>query len=127
MNAIIIKLSVLLGLLQIAVAAIPSNSYELVPPQHQEGIYSLVQKYFPADKVDTALRIIKAESNFKNIGNDSSSAFGPFQILKGTFEFYNCSGDRRVIEDNIRCAAKIYLKSGDWSDWEESKVVWNAK
>ena len=120
MIPILIKIGVLLSLLQIALAATPSNSYELVPPEPNQDVYSLVQRYFPTSSVDTALRIIKAESSFNPLAkNSSSSASGLFQITRDTKKDFCPQADLFLVEDNIKCAVSIYLKTG-WSRWSAS-------
>ena len=75
---------------------------------------------------DISLAIAKAESGYRNIPNykytgenGGFTAYGPFQIIKGTFQLYKCAGDRRNIHDNINCATRIIAK-GDLYHWKAS-------
>lgn len=70
------------------------------------------------------VRIAKAESSFNpNAKNSSSTATGLFQILVGTWEYYDCKGSRTDAPSNIACARKIYEDSGTLA-WKSSRAVW---
>lgn len=58
-----------------------------------------------------------------NQKNPNSSAEGCFQILTGTWNGYNCTGDRRDVNAGIACARKIYEARGT-VDWNASKSSW---
>jgi hypothetical protein len=55
--------------------------------------------------------------------NPFSSASGVFQILKGTWKAYGCTGDAFNEDDNIACARKIYDDSGT-TPWLASQAGW---
>jgi len=55
--------------------------------------------------------------------NPNSSASGVFQILKGTWAAYGCTGDVFNEDDNIACARKIYDESGT-TPWNASRGGW---
>lgn len=55
--------------------------------------------------------------------NPSSTASGVFQILKGTWKAYGCTGDVFNEDDNIACARKIYDDSGT-TPWDASRGGW---
>lgn len=70
--------------------------------------------------------IADAESSFNpSAKNASSTATGIFQILKGTWKSYDCSGVRTNASDNIACARKIYDDSGT-RPWNSSKNKWGT-
>jgi hypothetical protein len=55
--------------------------------------------------------------------NPNSSASGVFQIIKGTWKAYGCTGDVLNADDNIACAKKIYADSGT-TPWNASRAGW---
>jgi hypothetical protein len=70
------------------------------------------------------VRIAKAESSFiPTAKNPNSTATGLFQILKGTYIAYDCSGVATNPIDNINCARKIYNAEGT-TPWNSSRSVW---
>lgn len=77
------------------------------------------------------LAIAKAESSFlPKAENPDSSATGLFQIIDGTFEYFECTGDRKDPVDNTICAMKIATdkeKGGGLHHWNESKENWQAQ
>lgn len=71
-----------------------------------------------------AINIAYAESGLDpEAQNASSTAEGIYQILKGTWEAYDCSGDRLNATDNINCAMKIMKQSG-YHAWDASAKTW---
>lgn len=69
--------------------------------------------------------IAYCESQFNELAkNPYSSASGVFQILKGTWSDYKCTGDRFSAIDNAACAVKIFKDSGS-QPWDASKTCWN--
>lgn len=70
------------------------------------------------------VHIADSESDFKpDADNPNSTAYGVFQILIGTWNDYDCTGDRGNPADNIACARKIYDARGT-KDWNASKHEW---
>lgn len=64
--------------------------------------------------------IAYVESGFNpKAKNPNSSATGVYQIIKGTWSHFKCTGDRENAEDNIKCAVKIVTTSG-YSHWVTS-------
>lgn len=57
---------------------------------------------------DVMVDIARAESNFKpHAKNNHSTATGVFQILIGTWNWFECEGERTNARDNIKCAMVI--------------------
>lgn len=95
----------------------------------------VVKELTPKEKILKAfpdapimVHIADAESDFRpNATNAHSSASGLFQILRGTWSYYQCEGnfetDRFDVDKNIACARKLYDKSGT-SPWDPSKHDW---
>jgi hypothetical protein len=79
-----------------------------------------------------ALKIVKAESNYKNVPNflytnekGKYTAYGIFQITRTTYKaFCGDPKERMDIEKNIDCGLKIMQDSGV-QHWSESKRNWN--
>ena len=91
----------------------------------------LVEKYFPADRVDEAMRVMACESRGNpNAKNPNSSATGLFQFLDGTWAWMSVlSGwngySRLDPEANVAVAAYLVdfsLRNGHpggaWGHWE---------
>lgn len=58
--------------------------------------------------VEVMVSIARAESNFRpHAKNNHSTATGVFQILIGTWNWFDCEGERTDAEDNIKCAMAI--------------------
>lgn len=80
---------------------------------------------------DLAIKIAKAESNFKNVPNykytdekGKFTAYGIFQILRSTYkQFCGNPNERMDIDKNIECGLKIMQNSG-YQHWSESEVNW---
>lgn len=80
---------------------------------------------------DLAIKIAKAESNFKNVPNykytdekGKFTAYGIFQILRSTYkQFCGNPNERMDIDKNIECGLKIMQDSG-YQHWSESEVNW---
>jgi len=68
------------------------------------------------------VEIARAESNLNpKAENPTSSASGLFQILNGTWKYFDCEGDKFDVYDNTKCAIKIaedslehWSESGNW-------------
>lgn len=84
----------------------------------------------------TAIRIARAESNFRPTAkNAKSSATGIFQFLWSTWDAYKCEGEKWNFVDNINCFYKLYgvqteryAKKGliyDFNDWNASRNKWD--
>lgn len=79
----------------------------------------------PNQDILTMIRIARAESSLNPLAkNRNSTASGLFQVIASTWYHYDCVGDKWDFEDNIRCAYKLYQKSG-FQPWNASKAVWN--
>ncbi len=86
------------------------------------SIEAMVASAFPNDPV--MVRIAWAESRMRpEAKNPASTASGVFQILRGTWAGYECTGDPFNASDNIACAKKIYEKEGT-RPWNASKYMW---
>lgn len=83
--------------------------------QSAEEWRDIVAKYFPADEVENALRIIFCESKGDPLAiNSSSGATGLFQIML----FNNRPSKEELLngETNIQFAAQMFASSG-WKPW----------
>jgi len=91
----------------------------------------LVEKYFPADRVDEALRVMACESRGNpNAKNPSSSATGLFQFLDGTWAWMSVMsgwGGYSRLDPEANTAVAAYLMDfsirsghpgGAWGHWE---------
>ena len=77
---------------------------------------------------DKFYRIADCESLFDPYAsNPESSAEGVMQILDGTWEHYNCTGQKLYYKDNVRCGALILAVSGDsaWRADPRSETCWD--
>lgn len=87
-------------------------------PTDPEGLI----RYFFVSEGARAVKVAFCESSLDpRKTNSTSSASGLFQILKGTWESYQCEGNPFNAEDNIKCAYKIYQANG-WG----SSASWGA-
>ena len=81
---------------------------------------------------ELALSIAYAESEYKNIWNsrhnerpDYYTAFGIFQIVRGTYKSYCGDPEERFdVTKNIECGVKILSTPGGENNWNESRHVW---
>ena len=111
------------------------------PPTVEESLPVILPKPLTVDEKILAafpdapimLRIAYCESGNGCIApinpqakNPNSSASGVFQILKGTWIDYGCTGDVLDEDDNIACARKIYDRSG-FTPWNASRSSWGAQ
>jgi hypothetical protein len=128
METLLAKLLISLNLLSVAIASFPANTVILTPPQSEEiSVIQLVEKYIPKEFKEVSLRIIKAESNFKEKAkNPKSSAKGLSQIIDGTWKHYGCSGDPLIGEENIVCMAQILKRDGT-RPWTSSARAWDTQ
>lgn len=77
-------------------------------------------------------KIAWSESNYKNVWNymhdvdpNYYTAFGVFQIVKGTYRAYCGDPEERFdVDKNIECAMIIASESGI-HHWDESKYMWD--
>lgn len=76
-----------------------------------------------------AVKVAFCESSLNpEASHTNSSARGLFQIIRGTWKGYKCSGDPLIAEDNIACAYKIYQANG-WdstASWSASAGCWKG-
>lgn len=85
--------------------------------------------------ITTAIRIARAESNFRPlVKNPSSTATGIFQFINSTWHRYCAGKNVYDYKDNIDCFYKLYAeqterysKKGlvyDFNDWDASRHAW---
>ena len=68
------------------------------------------------DKGSEALKVAFCESSLNpDSQHQTSSATGLFQIMRGTFKQFKCTGDPLNAIDNTICAKKIYDYYGSWN------------
>lgn len=96
----------------------------------------LLSRFFPADQLETARKVMAAESsgnpNAHNPKGGGTGAFGLFQI-RGTLHEKDLikAGiirDQKDLFDpakNIQAAAWLYSRSG-WAPWEASRAKWGS-
>jgi hypothetical protein len=76
--------------------------------------------------IETLLRVVQCESGWDQWAkNKNSSASGLFQILRGSWEYYGCSGNVFAGRDNIDCAMIIIERDG-FVPWDSSKSCWGV-
>lgn len=83
------------------------------------GWASLVSAHFPADQVNTALRVIECESNGDPGAYNPSGATGLFQIMAPVWadHFGVSRGSLFDPDTNVRIARKVWDVQG-WGAWE---------
>jgi hypothetical protein len=90
-----------------------------------EAYRYLVERYFPSDQIENALRIMQAESSgipsATNINKDYSIDEGLFQINSRWHPEVRSGGNVFDPEYNIRSAATIWKNRG-WKEWATSKL-----
>ncbi len=71
------------------------------------------------DVGDEAMQVGKCESEYDPTAkNPHSTGSGVFQILRGTWKGYKCTGDIFDPDDNVKCAVKIYTSNNSWKQWQ---------
>lgn len=104
--------------------ALVATSTPLNTPPLPLTVKQLVTQEFPEAPV--MLRICEAESDCTPTAKSpTSSATGLFQILIGTWKWYDCGplASRTVATSSIACARKIYDAQGT-VPWNSSKANW---
>jgi hypothetical protein len=80
------------------------------------------------DQAELAKKVAFCESSLNpKATHKDSTATGLFQILRGTFRQFKCSGDPLNYQDNIKCAKKIYDYYGEFGTrggWAASRSCW---
>ena len=90
----------------------PTPRMLVIPkPQTVEDIIGSV-----FDNKEEALKVAFCESSLNpETKHKTSSATGLFQIMKGTWKQFKCTGDPLNALDNTTCAKKIYDYYGSWN------------
>lgn len=89
----------------------PTRVVSRETPPGKEAVARAILAAFPDEP--RMLEIAIAESRLEGYAqNPRSSAYSYFQILKGTFSAYGCTGTRGELETEIACARKIYDRDG---------------
>lgn len=111
----------------------PGYSTPILEPASPDGVALVVIPPAPTVQdvvqyefrdIPVMVRIANAESSFDpSAKNASSTATGLFQIVKGTWALYGCTGERTNAQDNIACAKKIYASEGT-APWVSSQDKW---
>lgn len=117
-----------LSLVASVASAEPPSTMPLSPPRiaveerlDTETIKGLAGWYARQYEVDEELvkSIIQCESSWNpEARNPNSSAKGLMQIIDGTWEHFDCSGDVLNAYDNLACGMKILSTSGK-HHWEQ--------
>lgn len=106
----------------------PMDPITPIPVTGVEQWRPLVEKYWPADLVNWAMKIMQCESGGDpNADNPYSTAAGLFQFIKSTWDKgpapalglpYYWTGAPFVPEWNIQAAAWLYEHWGGTSQWQ---------
>lgn len=121
-------LSLILGL-EAQIATIETAQASSPPPVVQPVILTVEEKIRVKAlehglDPDLMVRIARAESSLNPLAkNSGSSASGIYQIINGTWKYFECTGDVFNEDDNINCAMKI-MKDGV-HHWNASKQNWS--
>lgn len=71
-------------------------------------------------------KVAFCESSYREDAKSKhSTAKGIFQVINGTWRSYGCTGDPLNADDNIKCAKKIYERSG-LRPWNASVGCWGG-
>ena len=107
----------------------PEFKVEVKQVQAQERTLIEEIEYVFGDQAELAKRVAFCESSMNpKATHKDSSATGLFQILRGTYRQFKCSGDPLNYVDNIRCAKKIYDhydSFGTSGGWKASFYCWS--
>ena len=110
---------------KISYAEAPITNATTQQTDHTTLIRRTIDRYATLYKYEnTALLfdLVGIESSFcTNNVNKTSSARGCFMIIKSTWEYFECSGDRMSIEDNIQCGVKIMSSPNGLKHWTADK------
>jgi len=108
----------------------PANQISLVQEAEVPGetrelsVEEKIRKAWGNAEGDNAVKVAFCESSLNPYSEHKhSSAKGLFQIIRGTWEGYKCTGNPLNADDNIACAYKIYQANG-WgasSSWKASQ------
>ena len=108
----------------ISLAEAPITKAKTQQAELKTIIQETIERYATLYGVDTKLPndLIQIESSYcKNLVSKTSSARGCFMIIKSTWEFFGCNGDRMNIEDNIQCGIKILSTPSGLRHWTVDK------
>jgi hypothetical protein len=105
----------------------PTPTQEVQLPDDEYA--SLLAKYFPADQVSKAVKIMRCESGVPNRvskpNKNGTKDYGLMQI--NSIHAWRVDGDLNALLDpdtNIRVASEIYKDAGDsWNPWVCNKKV----
>lgn len=93
----------------------------------REKVEREIERVF-GEKAELAKKVAFCESSLNpKATHKDSTATGLFQILRGTFRQFKCSGDPLNYQDNIKCAKKIYDYYGEFGTrggWAASRSCW---
>jgi len=126
---IILMIAIALGIaISISLPRLALSELEPTAQPMVVDIGKVIELTFPDAPI--MYQVAKAESwDYKNnrfnprATNPESTAKGVFQILDGTWKYWECTGDPFQALDNIQCARKGYDKEGT-RPWNASKGTW---
>lgn len=115
---------------EVSLESVPQNNSLVQSAQAVEAtpkpltVEEKIRKAWGHAEGDNAVKVAFCESSLNPYAeHEHSSAKGLFQIIKGTWNGYKCTGSPLNADDNINCAYKIYQANG-WghsSSWLASK------
>jgi len=108
----------------ISFAEAPITNTNTQQINHTTIIQKTIERYATLYRIgiDLPTAIIEIESSFcTNLVSKTSSARGCFMIIKSTWEFFECNGDRMNMEDNIQCGIKILSTPSGLKHWTADK------
>jgi hypothetical protein len=83
-------------------------------PVVENSVEDIIGSVF--DNKEEALKVAFCESSLNpKVTHKNSTATGLFQILKGTWKQFKCTGEPLNALDNTKCAKKIYDYYGSWN------------
>ena len=107
-----------------------AEAKELKPSEYRNAIADFGARV--GVSIEKLEAIMLAESGGNPLAkNPSSSAAGSFQIVRGTWQYYSCVGDRFDFYDNLNCAIKI-IKTDEangkdgFKHWSASEKIWGV-
>lgn len=101
--------------------------------QKYQTNYTIIRKIVKAYGLTegrTAVHVAFCESSHDpgKTNGKGSTASGLFQIIRGTWDGYHCTGNPFNADDNIACSYKLYQADG-WNSsatWEASSNCWKG-
>jgi hypothetical protein len=98
-----------------SIARVTVVEIKATPTPKPTSVEEIIESVF-GDKKDEAIKVAFCESSLNpKVEHKTSSAKGLFQIMRGTWKQFKCTGDPLDALDNTVCAKKIYDYYGSWN------------